>query len=179
METLTMSRKERNRITIMAGVKALKLTLVAAAGLMGVCYRQSKRIWQRYQATGDAGLVHRLRGQPSARRKPPALRAQVLAKYEEKDYADFGPTLMAEHLLKEKLVVDHETLRRWLLVAGKRTVRRRKQAHRQWRERKPCFGAMVQLDGSHHDWFEGRRGKCVLMVMVDDATNRVWAQFFE
>jgi len=143
-----------------------------------VCYRQSKRIWQRYQAVGDAGLVHRLRGQPSARRKPPALRAQVLAKYEDKNYADFGPTLMAEHLLKEKLVVDHETLRRWLLVAGKRTVRRRKQAHRQWRERKPCFGAMVQLDGSHHDWFEGRGPKCVLMVMVDDATNRMRARFF-
>ena len=173
-----MSRKERNRLTIMAGVKALKLTLVAAAGLMGVCYRQSKRIWQRYQAAGDAGLVHRLRGQPSARRKPPELRAQVLAKYEEKDYADFGPTLMAEQLLKEKLVVDHETLRRWLLVAGKRTVRRRKPQHRQWRERKPCFGAMVQLDGSHHDWFEGRGPKCVLMVMVDDATNRMRARFF-
>jgi hypothetical protein len=173
-----MSRKERNRLTIMAGVKALKLTLVAAAGLMGVCYRQGKRIWQRYQAAGDAGLVHRLRGQPSARRKPPALRAQVLAKYEDKDYADFGPTLMAEHLLKEKLVVDHETLRRWLLAAGKRTVRRRKQRHRQWRERKPCFGAMVQLDGSHHAWFEGRAPKCVLMVMVDDATNRMRARFF-
>jgi hypothetical protein len=173
-----MSRKERNRLTIMAGVKALKLTLVAAAGLMAVCYRQSKRIWQRYQAAGDAGLVHRLRGKPSARRKPPALRAQVLAKYEDKDYADFGPTLMAEHLLKEKLVVDHETLRRWLLAAGKRTVRRRKQAHRQWRERQPCFGAMVQLDGSHHDWFEGRGPKCVLMVMVDDATNRMRARFF-
>jgi hypothetical protein len=162
----------------MAGVKALKLTLMAAAGLMGVCYRQSKRIWQRYQAAGDAGLVHRLRGKPSARRKPPELRAQVLAKYEDKDYADFGPTLMAEQLLKEKLVVDHETLRRWLLVAGKRTVRRRKQPHRQWRERKPCFGAMVQLDGSHHDWFEGRGPKCVLMVMVDDATNRMRARFF-
>ena len=130
-----MSRKERNRLTIMAGVKALKLTLVAAAGLMGVCYRQSKRIWQRYQAAGDAGLVHRLRGQPSARRKPPALRAQVLAKYEDKDYADFGPTLMAEHLLKEKVVVDHETVRRWLLANGKRTVRPRKQTHRQWRPR--------------------------------------------
>jgi len=173
-----MSRRERNRLTIMAGVKALKLTLVAAAGLMGVCYRQSKRIWQRYQAAGDAGLVHRLRGKPSARRKPPELRAQVLAKYEDKDYADFGPTLMAEQLLKEKLVVDHETLRRWLLVAGKRTVRRRKQQHRQWRERKPCFGAMVQLDGSHHAWFEGRGPKCVLMVMVDDATNRMRARFF-
>jgi len=174
-----MSRKERERVTIMAGVKELRLTLVQAAELMAVCYRQGKRIWRRYQDDGDAGLVHRLRGRPSARRKPPALRAQVLAKYEEERYTDFGPTLMAEHLLKEKLVVDHETLRRWLLAAGKRTVRRRKQTHRQWRERKPCLGAMVQLDGSHHDWFEGRRAPCVLMVMVDDATNRMRARFFE
>jgi hypothetical protein len=179
MEILTMSRNERGRVTIMAGVKALRLTLVQAAELMRVCYRQAKRIWRRYQDEGDAGLVHRLRGKSSARRKPPALRAQVLAKYEEERYADFGPTLMAEHLSKEKLVVDHETVRRWLLASGQRTVRRRKQTHRQWRERKPCLGAMVQLDGSHHDWFEGRRAPCVLMVMVDDATNRMRARFFE
>ena len=174
-----MSRKERDRLTIMVGVKQEELTLVQAAGLMGVGYRQSKRIWRRYQDQGHAGLVHRLRGQPSARRKPPALRAQVLAKYEEERYADFGPTLMAEHLAKAGVVVDHETVRRWLLASGKRTVRRRKQRHRQWRERKPSFGAMVQLDGSHHDWFEGRREPCVLMVMVDDATNRMRARFFE
>jgi hypothetical protein len=179
METLTMSRKERDRLTIMVGVKQEELTLVQAAGLMGVGYRQSKRIWRRYQDQGDAGLVHRLRGQPSARRKPPAVRAQVLAKYEEERYADFGPTLMAEHLAKAGVVVDHETVRRWLLASGKRTVRRRQQRHRQWRERKPSFGAMVQLDGSHHDWFEGRREPCVLMVMVDDATNRMRARFFE
>ena len=174
-----MSRSERERLTVMTGVKQAELTLVQAAELMGVCYRQGKRIWKRYQADGDAGLVHRLRGQPSARRKPSALRAQVLAKYAEERYADFGPTLMAEHLAKAKLVVDHETLRRWRLAAGQHTVRHRKQAHRQWRERKPSFGAMVQLDGSHHDWFEGRGSRCVLMVMVDDATNRMRARFFE
>jgi hypothetical protein len=174
-----MSRKERDRLTVMVGVTKEELTLVQAAGLMRVCYRQGKRIWKRYQADGDAGLVHRLRGKPSARRKPSKLRAQVLARYAEERYADFGPTLMAEHLLKEKLVVDHETLRRWRLAAGQHTVRRRKQTHRQWRERKPSFGAMVQLDGSHHDWFEGRGPKCVLMVMVDDATNKMRARFSE
>jgi len=173
-----MSRKERERLTVMVGVKEQELTLVQAAELMTVGYRQSKRIWRRYQDDGDAGLVHRLRGKPSARRKPPALRALALARYAEERYADFGPTLMAEQLLKEKLVVDHETLRRWRLAAGQHTLRRRKQKHRQWRERKPCFGAMVQLDGSHHDWFEGRGPKCVLMVMVDDATNRMRARFF-
>jgi hypothetical protein len=173
-----MSRKERNRITVMVGVTEQELTLVQAAVLMAVGYRQSKRIWKRYQADGDAGLVHRLRGKPSARRKPAELRTQALARYAEERYADFGPTLMAEHLAKEKLVVDHETLRRWRLAAGQHTVRRRKQRHRQWRERKPSFGAMVQLDGSHHEWFEGRGPKCVLMVMVDDATNQLRARFF-
>jgi hypothetical protein len=173
-----MSRKERDRLTVMVGVTKQQLTLVQAAQLMAVGYRQSKRIWKRYQAQGDAGLVHRLRGQPSARRKPLLLRAQVLARYAEERYADFGPTLMAEHLAKEGLVVDHETLRRWRLAQGQHTVRRRKQKHRQWRERKPSFGAMVQLDGSHHDWFEGRGPKCVLMVMVDDATNRMRARCF-
>jgi transposase len=177
MEALTMSRKERARLTVMVGVKAQDLTLVQAAELMAVSYRQSKRIWKRYQADGDAGLVHRLRGTPSARRKPPALRAQVLARYAEERYADFGPTLMAEHLAKEKLVVDHETLRRWRMAEGQHPVRRRQQKHRQWRERKPSFGAMVQLDGSHHDWFEGRGPRCVLMVMVDDATNKMRARF--
>ena len=115
-----MSWQERDRMGVMVGVHSTELPLVQAGELMGVGYRQSKRIWKRYQADGDAGLVHRLRGQPGPRRKPPP---------------------------------------------------------RQWRERKPSFGAMVQLDGSHHDWFEGRGPKCVLMVMVDDATNQLRAQF--
>ena len=103
-----MSKNERERMTIMAGVKEQELTLIAAAGLMGVCYRQSKRIWRRYQEDGDAGLVHRLRGKPSARRKPAELRAQALALYAEERHAGFGPTLMAEQLLKARLVVDQD-----------------------------------------------------------------------
>jgi hypothetical protein len=179
METLTMSRKERDRLTILTRVKQKLLPLVVAAGLLGLGYRQAKRVWRRYQAHGDGGLVHRSRGRPSARRTAPAVRARILARYAQR-YADFGPTLAAEYLAREdRLGVDHETLRRWLIAEGKRGVRRRRQTHRQWRERKPCFGEMVQLDGSHHDWFEGRRAQCVLMVMVDDATGRLWAQFFE
>ena len=174
-----MSWRERERLVILAGVKAQAVTLVAAADLLGVCYRQAKRIWRRYQDEGDAGLVHRLRGQAGGRRKPPSLRRQVLARCADLRYADFGPTLMSEHLARGGLVVDHNTRRRWLIAEGKWAARRRRQKHRQWRERKACFGAMVQLDGSHHDWFEGRRAPCVLMVMVDDATNRVWARFFE
>ena len=173
-----MSQSERQRMGIMAGVQADELSLVEAADVLGLSYRQTKRVWRRYRDDGDAGLVHRLRGRPGLRRKPTKLRARILARVQAR-YPDFGPTLAAEYLAADGLAVDHETLRRWLLAGGKRTVRRRRQRHRQWRERKPCFGALVQLDGSHHDWFEGRRAKCVLMVMVDDATNQVWAQFFE
>lgn len=174
-----MSRKERERITIMVGIKQHELTLAAAAPLLGLSYRQTRRVWRRYQAQGEGGLVHRSRGRPSPRRKPAGLRARVLTRYRQR-YPDFGPTLAAEYLACEDgLEVDHETLRRWLLAEGLRAVRRRRQQHRQWRERKACFGEMVQMDGSHHDWFEGRRAPSVLMVMVDDATNRLCARFFE
>ena len=173
-----MSQKERVRLVVMEQVKQAELTLAEACEVLGLSYRQTKRVWRRYRMDGDRALVHRLRGKSGKRAKPAALKQRILARYEEQ-YPDFGPTLAAEYLAAEGLVVDHETLRRWRLAQGKPRLRRRRQRHRQWRERKPCFGAMVQLDGSHHDWFEGRGPRCVLMVMVDDATNRVWAQFFE
>ena len=173
-----MSQKERVRLVVMEQVKKDELTLAEACEVLRLSYRQTKRVWRRYDLDGDKGLVHRLRGKPGKRAKPAQLKQRILARYEER-YPDFGPTLAAEYLAAEGMVVDHETLRRWLLAQGKPMRRRRRQRHRQWRERKPCFGAMVQLDGSHHDWFEGRGARCVLMVMVDDATNQLWAQFFE
>ncbi len=177
-EHLTMNRKERTRLGVMQQVKALKLTLVVAAEVLRVGYRQAKRIWQRYRTQGDQGLVHRGRGRPSNHAKVKRFKERVLARYAQR-YGDFGPTLASEHLSREGLAVDHETLRRWLLAAGTWTVRRRRQKHRQWRERKPCWGQLVQMDGSDHDWFEGRGERAVLMVMIDDATNRTYARFFE
>jgi len=173
-----MSNNERRRLVIMAEIKRGKLSVAAAGRLMGVCYRQAKRIWRRFRKQGDAGLVHRSRGKPGPRRKAAKLRRQVLARYQQL-YPDFGPTLAAEKLQAEGLVVDHETLRRWLVEKGVWSVGRKRRQHRSWRERRECFGQMVQLDGSHHDWFEGRRAKAVLMVMVDDATNRTGARFSE
>jgi len=177
-EHLNMSRKERTRLGVMQQVKVRQLTLVAAGDVLRLGYRQVKRIWRRYQDDGDAGLVHRGRGRLSNRARPDKFRQKVLARYAQR-YPDFGPTLAAEHLSQEGLPVDHETLRRWLLVKGRWTLKRRRQKHRQWRERKACFGELVQMDGSHHDWFEGRRGRAVVMVMIDDATNRTYARFSE
>jgi transposase len=173
-----MSKKERPRLGIMQQVKAKLMSLVAAAELLGLSYRQTKRVWRRYRDRGDAGLVHLGRGRGGNRGKTAKTRERILARYRER-YPDFGPTLAAEHLGREGLAVDHETLRRWLLAQGWWTVRRRRQHHRAWRERKACFGELVQMDGSHHDWFEGRRAKAVLMVMIDDATNRSYARFSE
>jgi hypothetical protein len=178
MEHLLMSQKERTRMGVMKQVKAKLLSIVAAGKLLRLSYRQAKRVWCRYRDKGDKGLVHRGRGRVGNRRKAANIRERILARYKER-YPDFGPTLAAEHLGREGLVVDHETLRQWLLAKGWWTIKRRRQKHRQWRERKACFGELVQMDGSHHDWFEGRRGRAVLMVMIDDATNRTYARFSE
>ena len=87
--------------------------------------------------------------------------------------------MASEHLAREGLEVDHETLRRWLIESGQWQRRRKRAQHRQWRARKERAGELVQMDGSPHDWFEGRRAPAVLMVMIDDATSRTYARFFE
>ena len=179
METLTMSRKERKRLELLSRVKRKELTLVKAAELAGLSYRQAKRIYRRYREESDAGLVHRLRGRPSNRGNDPLLREQALAWYRDR-YHDFGPKLAAEYLEREhELLVGVETLRQWLIVAGLWQVKRKRAEHRRWRERKEHRGEMLQMDGSHHDWFEGRRPWACLMVMIDEATNFTYARFFE
>lgn len=173
-----MTQKERERLIMLARVKKKEISLRQASRVLGLSYRQAKRVWRRFRIEGDAGLVHRLRDKPSPRGRESEFRERVLARY-EKQYPDFGPTLAAEHLAREGLKLDHETLRRWLLAKGFWSVQRSRQKHRQWRERRECVGEMVQMDGSEHDWFEGRRERAVLMVLIDDATNRTYARFFE
>lgn len=178
MEAILMSRKERRRLELLSRVRDRVLKLVRAAELMCVSYRQAKRIWRRYRREGDVGIVHRLRGRRSARAKPASQREAILGRYRE-NYPDFGPTLASEYLAQDGYAIDHETLRRWLMAEGQWQPRRPQHRHRQWRERRAHCGELVQMDGSHHDWFEGRRAPAVLMVMIDDATNRSYARFFE
>ena len=178
MEAISMSGRERKRLLAMAQVRAGKMRLRAAAELLGVSYRQVKRLWARYQAAGDRGLVHGLRGKQANRRSESSLREQVLARYSE-SFADYGPTLAAESLAEEGIEVAVTTLRRWLSQAGLWQRKRVRKQHRRRRARKEFCGELVQMDGSHHDWFEGRRAWAVLMVMIDDATGRIFARFFE
>jgi len=111
MGVIAMSQKERQRLELFAQVREKALRLVEVAALLPLSYRQCKRIWKRYQAEGDRGLVHRLRGRPSTHRKPDQQRRQALALVRE-HYADFGPTLAAERLAKHHaLSLEPETLR--------------------------------------------------------------------
>lgn len=178
METLLMSRKERLRLEVLGRVKRHEITLAKATELLRLSYRQAKRVYARYRLTGDRGLVHGLRGRESNRRQD-ELRQRVLAAYQQR-YADFGPTLASEYLQREEgLQIGVETLRQWLLAAGLWQRRRQRKPHRLRRPRKEHLGEMAQMDGSYHDWFEGRRAWAVLMVMIDDATSRLYARFFE
>src|SRR5262245_19458307 len=178
MDELRMSRKERERLEVCARVKRGEVSLVKAAELLRLSYRQAKRVYRRFRKGGGRGLVHRSRGRKSNRATAAATRQAILKCFRER-YSDFGPTLAAEHLARDGHAVDHETLRRWLLDVGLWQKRRRRRVHRRWRARKEYLGEMLQMDGSEHDWFEGRRGRAVLMVLIDDATSCTSARFYE
>ncbi len=169
--------KERIGLDTLSRVKRGEMRLAVAATLMGVSLRQARRVWKRFKAAGDVGLVHQLRGRVGNRRLSEDVRERVVKLHQER-YADFGPTLACEKLAEQGLDVSPNTLTALLKARGLWQRRRRRGKHRKRRERRACLGSMVQMDGSHHDWFEGRCGKCVLMVLIDDATSRTHARFY-
>jgi hypothetical protein len=165
------------RLEALSRVKRKELTVVEAAGLMRVSVRQARRLWKRFRTQGAKGLAHRLRGCESNRRLPEELRERIVKRHQER-YADFGPTLACEKLAEDGLVLSPDTLVAVLKERHLWQRRRRRGKHRKRRERRAHFGSMVQMDGSRHDWFEGRAPWCVLMVAVDDATGRTLARFY-
>jgi transposase len=178
-ELLLMSTREVKRLYVVQQVLDRKLRQKQAAQILGHSDRQLRRWMVRVKQEGPKGLIHRLRGRASNRKLPQALKVRVLKLCQER-YQGFGPTLAQEKLLeREKIRVGRETIRRWLTEA-KLWQRERKAApaHR-WRERRACAGELVQMDGSHHDWLEGRGSKLVLMAYIDDATSRVYARFYD
>src|ERR1035437_6352438 len=177
MDDLRMSAKERVRLDALRRVQRGEATVVKAAELMELSVRQGRRLWKRFKASGDAGLVHLLRGRSSNRRMPQELRDRIVKRHQER-YGDFGPTLACEKLSEEGLTVSPDTLTAMLKERHLWQRRRRRGRHRQRRERRASFGMMIQMDGSHHDWFEGRGNPCVLMVLIDDASNRTYARFY-
>jgi len=168
---LMMSGKERQRLLVLSRVRDQGMSLKKAAKVLSVSYRQTRRIYKRFIDEGDQGLVHKSRGKTSGRGFDLRVKQTVIDLYKNK-YDGFGPTLAAEKMLEEdSIVLDHETLRRWLIKNGLLKRRRKRPSHRKRREPKAHFGELIQLDGSHHLWFEDRSFESCLMNMVDDATK--------
>lgn len=178
-DRVIMRVKELRRVHVIRRTMEKKLTQVKAGTLLGLTPRHIRRLLARVEQEGDQGLAHRGRGKPSNRQIAARDKAKALKLY-EKRYGDFGPTLAAEKLAERHgMTISVETLRGWLLAKGVTHFQRRKRPHRAWRERRAHVGELLQLDGSHHDWFEGRGPRCVLMAYIDDASSRVFARFYE
>jgi Helix-turn-helix domain len=176
-DRIPMSQKERDVLKILHTVLHGQRTQAEAARLLDRSARQVRRLQRKLQAHGDQAIVHGLRGRPSNHRLAPDFRQAVLDAYRCR-YDDFGPTFASEKLAAEGLAVGPQTLRRWLIAAGLWQRRRRRDPHRSRRPRRACFGELIQMDASVHDWLEGRGEELVLIGMIDDATSRVLARFY-
>jgi transposase len=175
---IEMSQHERDVLAVMNRVLLGERTQSEAAGLLHLSERQVRRIQRRLEAEGDGAVVHRLRGRPSNRQLGGTLREQVLEVYQT-ELSGFGPTLASEVLQERGLIVSPDTLRRWLTASGLWERHRRHDQHRSRRPRRECFGELVQMDASIHAWLEGRGEEMVLVTMIDDATNRLMARFYQ
>ncbi|NQT21881.1 MAG: ISNCY family transposase [Candidatus Omnitrophica bacterium] len=176
-DIITMTQGELRRLHVIRKAIDKHITQTEAADIIGVCLRQAQRIVRAVRVEGDKGIIHRSRGKLSNRAIPDKTRNKALMLFKTK-YPDFGPTLASEKLFeRDRMEVNNETLRLWLIDADIPYRKRKKRPHRQWRERKERYGQMVQMDGSEHDWLEGRDPKCVLMGYIDDATGTPFGRF--
>ena len=177
-EILTMSQKELKRLHVIRKAIEKGITQAEAAEVLEVSQRQVRRIIRRVRDEADKGVIHQSRGKLSHRATSIAVKNKIL-KFCRSVYSGFNPTFASEKLFeRDKIRISRETLRQWFIAEGIRYEKRKARPHRQWRERKQHYGQMVQMDGSHHDWFEGRGRPCVLMGYIDDATSRVYARFY-
>ncbi len=179
-ETFTLSRKELQRVAVISECVRGRLACARAAELLQLSTRQVKRLKLRLRQGGEAAMAHASRGRPSPRRLPVPVRRQILALARGK-YAGFNDHHLCEKLCEQEgLSLSRETLRRLLRAAGLGSPRqRRAPAHRQRRVRRAREGEMLQVDGSPHDWLQGRGPQLTLLGFQDDATSKVvGAEFF-
>jgi len=182
-EGLWMSVKERDRLKVLHEVRKRHITQKQAGVELGISVRWVRTLVKRLRKEGDSALRHRLRGRPSNRKTPAAVKRRVLELFRQKQQAklwhDYGPTLAAEELAEDHGIrVNRETLRQWLMEAKLWRARRSRieRAHL-WRPRRARYGELVQWDTSEHNWLEGRGEKLYLISMIDDATSQLTAHF--
>jgi len=174
-----MSEKEIKKAEIMSQLAEKQITQRMAAEHLGMSIRQVKRLWREYQKMGAEGLINKSRGKPSHNQLDAELKKEVVNLILER-YRDFGPTLATEKLEElHGIKISDESVRKIMISEGLwKHRRKRKLRVFQMRERRACFGELVQIDGSDYDWFEGRSPRCTLLVFVDDATGRLVELWF-
>ena len=175
METLlSMSTKELSRLEVIQRLSVKQMSQKEAGEILHLGTRQIKRLLKRYRKQGATGLISKHRGRKAANRISERVKKEGLNLLKSK-YQGFGPTLAHEKLVeKEKLQFSVESVRKLMIEEGLWKPRKlKKVVTHQLRERRACFGELVQIDGSPHDWFEGRVEACSLLVFIDDATGRL------
>ena len=174
MKGLTLTTKEQTRIQVLNGVIEGKVTVAEASGLMGVSERHAWRLLAAYRGEGPAAVAHGNRGRRPATTTCPQTREKV-RELAEGPYAGFNHTHLTEMLAeREDIHLSRSTVRRVLLAGGLPSPRRRKAPRRySRRERYPQEGMLLQIDGSRHDWLEGRGPYLTLVGAVDDATGTI------
>lgn len=178
-DILVMTRREAKRLHVIRKVIEGEISQISAAEMLSLSARQIRRITERIEEEGDEGIIHGLRGTASNRKTAKKFKDKIIRLYRQ-HYEGFGPTLAAEKLQElNGMNISDETLRLWLIDSGDWKKRKKRGLNRKWRPRRGHRGEMVQIDGSHHDWFEGRGPKCVLMGYIDDATGEVFGSFYE
>ena len=180
-EQLTMSNRDIDKLKVISNVINGHLTWNQAAEQLQLCRRQIGYLCKRVRQEGHRGILHGLRGKPSHHQLPKGLLDRAIGHLKKARYSGFGPTFAQEKLEElHGIVLSPSALRQGMIREGLWRPRQHGPEHRAWRERRACVGALVQLDGSDHDWFEGRGPRCVLIVYIDDATSRIlYAQFVD
>jgi len=169
-----MNGKELLRSQLVAQLIDGKLGQKEVAARLEVSVRQVKRLKRSYVEAGIDGLISKKRGQASNRRIAPDVLARAVELIGTR-YSDFGPTLAAEKLREQHGVpLSVETVRKLMVAHGYWKPRRASKAQvHQMRDRRGQRGELIQIDGSPHDWFEGRSPRCCLLVFIDDATSEL------
>ena len=171
---IAMSEKEISRFKVIQDVCEHRLRSTDAAEILSLSERQVQRLMNKLREHGAASLTHASRGKPSNRRYSDEYRKEILSTI-HKHYSDFSPTFAREKIIENHhLAISLETLRQWMIADNLWIPHsQRKPRIYQPRYRRDCLGELIQIDGSHHDWFEGRSDKCCLLVFIDDATGRL------
>jgi transposase len=173
MERIPMSEKDLERLKVLTEIKTKRFKQSKASKLLGISTRHVRRLLSRLQQEGPKGLISKKIGAPGNRHLSQDKIDQIIAFCRKEEHRDFGPTLTHEYLNESgisgfSLSAVRSTMVRYGLWYPKKVRLVRIHPLRPRRTRK---GALVQLDGSEHDWFEGRGPRCTLLVLIDDATS--------